>query len=496
MFAYSLGFGLFIGWVSLFYYYGPLTIPLCNAWGYSSAEMFVIYCGTISLTFFIIFRVLKVVSLINKRLVIKTCCVLASCTSFLVCYLPDFVNDPPGFILTALTIVGAGVSAFIITTWLEVLSFTDFRRGGLMVGIAMSIAWSAVLIGGFINFNLVKMGFFSFPIISMALLLKQKKEKSVFAADYPKRDTIGLFPAKLILLVALIFVSGGIMLRMIAIEEPKINIYIFGTLAYILVCPVLGLFIYFRENVNLQFMYRLTIALALIGFFLFSIHHNDMLAVCSFLLLNAGSAVLNMYAFLLFPYMARFSTRPASVCAYSEFVIVGSQFVGHILATQISVFLVQDSGARMLAVGAGVVLAVAVFIFPENSDTFAGWQISANEREKPGHEEQCEVGSKNEVETNNFMPNNANYIPDPYAHLPLSSREKEVLVLLLKGRSGRFIGEHLNISANTVKFHISNIYSKLYVSDRQELLTRFEGIGSVENQQNTQMILKQGLLEH
>ena len=394
--------------------------------------------------------------------------------------------------MTALTIVGACVSAFIITAWLEVLSFTDFRRGGLMVGMALSIAWISVLIGGFININLVKVGFVAFPIISIALLLTQNQDKLGFTADYPKRDTIGPFPAKLILLVALVFVSGGIMLRIIAIEEPKINMYVFGTLAYILVCPVLGLFIYFRENVNLHFMYRLTIALALIGFFLFSVHHNDMLAFFSFLLLNAGSAVLNMYAFLLFPYMARFSTRPASVCAFSEFIIVGSQFAGHVLATQLSGLLVQDSSARMLAVGAGVILAVAVFIFPENSDTFAGWQTSANERKEPEHEEQCVVGSENVAESNDSVPNNSNCLLDPFAHLPLSSREKEVLALLMKGRSGKFISEHLNISTNTVKFHISNIYSKLYIKDRQELLSRFEGTGTLENHHERKELLPSG----
>lgn len=52
----------------------------------------------------------------------------------------------------------------------------------------------------------------------------------------------------------------------------------------------------------------------------------------------------------------------------------------------------------------------------------------------------------------------------------LSTREVDVLALLVAGRSGPYIADHLCISANTVKTHIRHIYTKLDVHDRQELL--------------------------
>lgn len=48
----------------------------------------------------------------------------------------------------------------------------------------------------------------------------------------------------------------------------------------------------------------------------------------------------------------------------------------------------------------------------------------------------------------------------------LTARERAVLVLLVQGLSNDEIGERLNLSHSTVKFHVSNILSKLGASTR------------------------------
>jgi DNA-binding NarL/FixJ family response regulator len=50
----------------------------------------------------------------------------------------------------------------------------------------------------------------------------------------------------------------------------------------------------------------------------------------------------------------------------------------------------------------------------------------------------------------------------------LSSREMEVLALIVKGRSNKEIGEGLGISEATVKWHVNTILSRLNVSDRTQ----------------------------
>jgi DNA-binding CsgD family transcriptional regulator len=51
----------------------------------------------------------------------------------------------------------------------------------------------------------------------------------------------------------------------------------------------------------------------------------------------------------------------------------------------------------------------------------------------------------------------------------LSKREREVVKLLLEGRSNKLIALSLGITERTVEFHLKNIYAKFQVSSRMEL---------------------------
>lgn len=52
----------------------------------------------------------------------------------------------------------------------------------------------------------------------------------------------------------------------------------------------------------------------------------------------------------------------------------------------------------------------------------------------------------------------------------LTDREREILQLLVEGLSYKEIGVQLNISANTAKKHVINIYQKLHVNSRAQAL--------------------------
>ena len=56
----------------------------------------------------------------------------------------------------------------------------------------------------------------------------------------------------------------------------------------------------------------------------------------------------------------------------------------------------------------------------------------------------------------------------------LTPREREVLVELAAGHSSSYIAESLFISSNTARSHMKNIYKKLGVHSREELLTRIK----------------------
>jgi DNA-binding CsgD family transcriptional regulator len=68
-----------------------------------------------------------------------------------------------------------------------------------------------------------------------------------------------------------------------------------------------------------------------------------------------------------------------------------------------------------------------------------------------------------------------------------SKREKDVVKLLLQGKSNKQIALELGISNRTVEFHLGNIYAKLGVTSRTEAIVKFseshlwESTGDTEN---------------
>ena len=62
----------------------------------------------------------------------------------------------------------------------------------------------------------------------------------------------------------------------------------------------------------------------------------------------------------------------------------------------------------------------------------------------------------------------------------LTSREREVLALLVEGHTNRRIGEKLFISESTAGVHVSNILGKLGVATRTEAATVAARLGLVD----------------
>ncbi|MBZ5630208.1 MAG: LuxR C-terminal-related transcriptional regulator [Acidobacteriia bacterium] len=54
----------------------------------------------------------------------------------------------------------------------------------------------------------------------------------------------------------------------------------------------------------------------------------------------------------------------------------------------------------------------------------------------------------------------------------LSRRERQIVLLVVKGWTNGQVAAHLNLSEQTVKNHLRNIYKKLRVRNRVELVRR------------------------
>ena len=62
-----------------------------------------------------------------------------------------------------------------------------------------------------------------------------------------------------------------------------------------------------------------------------------------------------------------------------------------------------------------------------------------------------------------------------YRKYNLTGRERQIINLVVKGKTHKAIGENLHISVKTVARHVANIFAKLAVRNRVELINKLEG---------------------
>lgn len=59
----------------------------------------------------------------------------------------------------------------------------------------------------------------------------------------------------------------------------------------------------------------------------------------------------------------------------------------------------------------------------------------------------------------------------------LTPKEREILLRVLEGKSNWIIGQLINVSENTVRFHLKNVFKKLDVSSRVVAATKASSLG-------------------
>ena len=71
---------------------------------------------------------------------------------------------------------------------------------------------------------------------------------------------------------------------------------------------------------------------------------------------------------------------------------------------------------------------------------------------------------------------NENYINNKCKEFLLTKREKEIVLLVIKGFTNKEISNNCYISISTLKTHLNNIYKKTNASDRDDLIKIFTNI--------------------
>jgi DNA-binding CsgD family transcriptional regulator len=195
-------------------------------------------------------------------------------------------------------------------------------------------------------------------------------------------------------------------------------------------------------------VFRVGIPLMALGFFVISL--TGYLLPVGIAVLNMGYCYLYLIMCCLCAYLARAHDQsPLWVVGSGTACLLIGQLVGELLAY----LPIQQTGLLIESMAFGLVL---VALYMTSGDIAYGWG-----RIRPGVDEFL----------SDALAATCKVLTDEYG---LSRREAEVLALLVRGRTRKSISEQLDVSEETVKSHTTNIYNKLLVHSRTELLDLVE----------------------
>lgn len=201
--------------------------------------------------------------------------------------------------------------------------------------------------------------------------------------------------------------------------------------------------------------YILYVAITMIGFAFIAFMTFDR-SVASYLLVDTlmlgACGIFDLFWWSILGEMLDFDKNPAKILGLGLSANVFGVLLGGFIGDTISKV---DTGNHNLSVIALVVVFIILIIFP------------------PLHKQLSMLFKNHEFLTALFEVSPTVQNEDIFSFTfigQLTEREREITMLLLKGRTYKIIAGELSLSENTVKTHIKNIYSKFNIKSRMELV--------------------------
>lgn len=168
--------------------------------------------------------------------------------------------------------------------------------------------------------------------------------------------------------------------------------------------------------------------------------------------------------------------------SWAPYVILGLGWVAHILPRELGrafIWVAEPHSAAAVGVTVVIVLLLALSMalllgdsIPHERPLFADFRTSAGGVISSIRTQDArEKSSATPDAASDALTRQLEQLKRRYF---LTEREHEVVALLARGRSKTAIGEKLFLSENTVKTYVKNVYAKLDVHTKQELLDRID----------------------
>lgn len=193
------------------------------------------------------------------------------------------------------------------------------------------------------------------------------------------------------------------------------------------------------------------IAVAFILFTILAVKPVSYVIIDTFLLSAAG--ILDLFWASIIGETLDYTEQPVKVLSIGWSANVFGVFLGGIIGQEILRTETSRSGVAIIAL---IIICISLMIVPVMIQYF---RVMLKDN----------IYIAKMVQTVEHNENEISYAVDN--QINLTSREKDVLSLVLTGKSNKDIGEALIISENTVKTHVRNILAKYEVTNRAELIS-------------------------
>lgn len=255
--------------------------------------------------------------------------------------------------------------------------------------------------------------------------------------------------------ILVITINSGLMYQVV---KPAFEQYQFLTSYYWALPYITALIVLKRVSARIIRAYALYIAMTMIGLAYLAFMWLDK-SMISYLVVDTlmlgAFGVCDLFWWSILGHLLDYTDNPAKIFGIGLSMNVLGILIGGFIGE--TLFLGQDAYLKTSVMALTVLFGVMIMLPVLNSQLVKllkthTFLVGLGEPEK-------------------FEP--IEQIPVPIYYKDLTEKEIEVVEYLLKGYTYRVISEQLFISENTVKYHIRNIYQKLQINSRMELINLF-----------------------
>jgi DNA-binding CsgD family transcriptional regulator len=389
--------------------------------------------------------------------------------------MPLFVEGPlSGPAMVGLILSGAVGASLLLALWAWHSAALSPGRCALLFGGANVVGSLVVTVTPFIERQALAWFSLALPFLAVALWRPPRWEggSATAASDQHKPGwAIAPFPAKLVLRVASFFFACSIF-HVLLLASPSPNLYHAWKVTeplYSTASLAMAYLIFRFPAIDLRYLYRWAQPVLGLGFLAFLVL-ADKVVFLPVALLQIGFGIFGTYGWVLLLYLAARAgrNRSFSVAARGQFIVAASVLAGVTLAKGTAAVAGRLDLPLLpsLSILGVTLLFLAGLAFDDDRETFAGYDVTSGPAEEDSPSSDPESAGQGYLLQAELLRFN------------LTRQESRVALLVGQQMANSDICCSLNITNNTVRTHLKNIYRKLEVSSREELVKKLASLAT------------------